>query len=100
VDRCRGAHRLETDEDGRATRWRPAEPGEKGELVIKRPYPYLARTIWGDAEHLGTPEWRGDLERFRAVYFDRWAGALAYTQGDYARAHDDGGSPCTGAPTT
>jgi acrylyl-CoA reductase (NADPH)/3-hydroxypropionyl-CoA dehydratase/3-hydroxypropionyl-CoA synthetase len=80
----------ETDESGRATRWRPAETGEKGELVIKQPYPYLARTIWGDAERLGTPDWRGDLARFSAVYFDRWADGLAYTQGDYARAHDDG----------
>ena len=80
----------ETDEHGQATRWRVAAEGEKGELVIKQPYPYLARTIWGDAERLGTPEWRGDLERFRAVYFDRWAAGLAYTQGDYARAYADG----------
>jgi len=79
----------ETDTSGRALKWRPAEAGEKGELVIKRPYPYLARTIWGDAGQLGTDAWRGDLERFRAVYFDRWEGDLAYTQGDYARRHDD-----------
>ncbi|MEE4300073.1 MAG: AMP-binding protein [Pseudomonadales bacterium] len=79
----------ETDEDGRATAWRPAETGEKGELVITRPWPYLARTIWGEADKLGSPEWRGDIERFRAVYFDRWDGELAYTQGDYARRHDD-----------
>ena len=78
------------DEHGRATDWRVAEPGEKGELVIKRPYPYLARTLWGDGERLGSPEWRGDLDRFRAVYFERWADGLAYTQGDYARAHEDG----------
>jgi len=80
----------DTDPSGRATRWRRAEPGEKGELVITRPYPYLARTIWGDARGLGTDEWCGDLERFRAVYFDRWSDGLAYTQGDYARHHDDG----------
>ncbi len=80
----------ETDEQGQATKWRVAAEGEKGELVIKRPYPYLARTIWGDAERLGTPEWRGDLARFRAVYFDRWSGGLAYTQGDYARSYEDG----------
>ncbi len=80
----------ETDEEGQATKWRVAAEGEKGELVIKQPYPYLARTIWGDADRLGTPEWRGDLARFRAVYFDRWAGDLAYTQGDYARAYEDG----------
>ncbi len=80
----------DTDDDGRADTWRAAELGEKGELVIKQPYPYLARTIWGDAERLGTPEWRGDIERFTAVYFDRWSGGFAYTQGDYARQHDDG----------
>ena len=80
----------EVDDNGRASKWRPAETGEKGELVIKHPYPYLARTIWGDADRLGTDEWRGDLARFRDVYFDRWAGDIAYTQGDYARRHDDG----------
>jgi acrylyl-CoA reductase (NADPH)/3-hydroxypropionyl-CoA dehydratase/3-hydroxypropionyl-CoA synthetase len=80
----------EVDESGRATRWRTAEPGERGELVLTSPYPYLARTLWGDADRLGTPAWRGDLDRFRAVYFDRWSGGLAYTQGDYARTHPDG----------
>jgi acrylyl-CoA reductase (NADPH)/3-hydroxypropionyl-CoA dehydratase/3-hydroxypropionyl-CoA synthetase len=81
----------ETDAEGRATKWRPAEIGEKGELVLTRPYPYLARTVWGDAERLGTPEWRGDIDRFRSTYFDRWSGGLAYTQGDYARMHPEGG---------
>ena len=80
----------ETDESGRATRWRVAETGERGELVLTRPYPYLARTIWGDAGRLGTPEWQGDIERFRKIYFEKWHGGLAYTQGDYARAHPDG----------
>ena len=79
----------DSDSSGRATAWRSAEPGEKGELVITQPWPYLARTIWGDADRLGDPEWRGDLKRFREVYFDRWQGELAYTQGDYARRHDD-----------
>ena len=75
---------------GNGQGWRVAEPGEKGELVIKQPYPYLARTIWGDAGRLGTPDWRGDVERFTDVYFSRWSGEFAYTQGDYARQHDDG----------
>jgi len=78
------------DGEGRATEWRRAEPGEKGELVITEPYPYLARTIWGDAERLGTPEWKGDIDRFEKVYFGRWSGDYAYTQGDYAREHPDG----------
>ena len=78
------------DDQGKATEWRRAETGEKGELVINRPYPYLARTIWGDADRLGTDAWRGDLDRFTSVYFDRWSGGFAYTQGDYARTHPDG----------
>ncbi len=80
---------LENTQQGQST-WRAAEPGEKGELVIKQPYPYLARTIWGDAERLGTDEWRGDLDRFTEVYFRRWSDGYAYTQGDYARQHADG----------
>lgn len=80
----------ESDTDGHAKQWRVANPGEKGELVIKQPYPYLARTIWGDADALGSPGWCGDIERFKSVYFDRWSGGPAYTQGDYARQHDDG----------
>ncbi|MEM1414899.1 MAG: AMP-binding protein [Myxococcota bacterium] len=78
------------DAAGRATEWRKAERGEKGELVVTKPYPYLAKTIWGDAENLGTDAWRGDLARFTEVYFDKWSGGLTYTQGDYARQHEDG----------
>ncbi|MFT7287904.1 MAG: acrylyl-CoA reductase (NADPH)/3-hydroxypropionyl-CoA dehydratase/3-hydroxypropionyl-CoA synthetase [Halieaceae bacterium] len=80
----------ETDSAGHATQWRRAEVGEKGELVITQPYPYLARTIWGDAENLDSDDWRGDLQRFSSVYFQRWSKGLAYTQGDYARSHADG----------
>ena len=79
-----------SDDQGKAVEWRVAEPGEKGELVITRPYPYLARTIWGDSENLGTDAWKGDLQRFTTVYFDKWSGGWAYTQGDYARQHSDG----------
>ena len=79
------------DADGRAREWRTAEVGEKGELVITQPYPYLAQTLWGDADRVGTPEWRGDLARFTEVYFDKWSGGTVYTQGDYARSHEGGG---------
>ncbi|MEM6531470.1 MAG: AMP-binding protein [Myxococcota bacterium] len=82
---------LDHDDTGQVAQWRKAEPGEKGELVVTQPYPYLARTIWGDAERLGSQDWRGDIDRFREVYWNRWAtGGLAYTQGDYARGYDDG----------
>ena len=79
-----------TADDGTVTAWRTAESGEKGELVITRPYPYLARTLWGDADNLFDDSWRGDIDRFSEVYFNRWGGELTYTQGDYARQHDDG----------
>ena len=61
----------------------------KGELVITQPYPYLARTLWGDAENLFEDSWRGDINRFSGVYVT--AGTVnSFTQGDYARQHDDG----------
>jgi acrylyl-CoA reductase (NADPH)/3-hydroxypropionyl-CoA dehydratase/3-hydroxypropionyl-CoA synthetase len=82
--------------DGRVPH-RPAEVGEKGEIVVAAPYPYLCRTIWGDVEHfhLDGPGvargWRGDVDRFAATYWTRWAGTLAYTQGDFAVRYEDGG---------
>lgn len=80
---------VEEGEDG----WRPAKDGEKGEIVITRPYPYLARCIWGDAENLGRPDWRGDRERYIQTYWGRWrkrGGPWAYTQGDFAIRYADG----------
>jgi acrylyl-CoA reductase (NADPH)/3-hydroxypropionyl-CoA dehydratase/3-hydroxypropionyl-CoA synthetase len=76
---------------------RRAEIGEKGEIVIEAPYPYLARTIWGDVANFRVrdgvvdPAWRGDLGRYRQTYWSRWQGRLAYTQGDFAVRHGDGG---------
>ncbi len=69
---------------------RRARDGEKGELVITRPYPYLARCIWGNLERFGQPDWKGDASRFLATYWNRWEGKLAYTQGDFARRYQDG----------
>jgi acrylyl-CoA reductase (NADPH)/3-hydroxypropionyl-CoA dehydratase/3-hydroxypropionyl-CoA synthetase len=78
---------------------RRAGLGEKGELVITRPYPYLARTVWGDAARVGEANWKGDGRRFTEIYFDRWAAPgsegrrvdWAYTQGDFACRYEDGG---------
>ena len=76
---------------------RRADDGEKGELVIAAPYPYLCRTIWGDAKRFRVDgarvarDWRGDLGRYASTYWSRWQGALAYTQGDFAVRHADGG---------
>jgi acrylyl-CoA reductase (NADPH) / 3-hydroxypropionyl-CoA dehydratase / 3-hydroxypropionyl-CoA synthetase len=80
----------EAEGDDSAPRHRRADDGERGELVVERPYPYLARTIWGAAERLDAPDWAGDRDRWRSTYWSRWSDALAYTQGDFARRHPDG----------
>lgn len=86
----------EPDSAGRVTA-RSAAVGEKGEIVISAPYPYLCRTIWGDAAGFkvdGTRvarQWRGDIDRYRSTYWSRWREQLAYTQGDFAVKHADGG---------
>jgi len=80
--------------------WRRAEEDEKGEIVISAPYPYLARTVWGDAasfrvETVGAgvrvqPGWKGDAARWASTYWQRWRGTWAYTQGDFAVRYGDG----------
>jgi acrylyl-CoA reductase (NADPH) / 3-hydroxypropionyl-CoA dehydratase / 3-hydroxypropionyl-CoA synthetase len=76
--------------------WRRTAAGEKGEIVIAAPYPYLARTIWGDTENFRVEAgsvvggWRGDAARWESGYWTRWQGAWGYTQGDFAIRHDDG----------
>jgi acrylyl-CoA reductase (NADPH)/3-hydroxypropionyl-CoA dehydratase/3-hydroxypropionyl-CoA synthetase len=85
----------EPDETGSVTP-RVAADGEKGEIIIEAPYPYLCRTIWGDTEnfvldgHRISAHWRGDIERYTRTYWQRWQGKLAYTQGDFAVRHADG----------
>lgn len=75
--------------------WRRADEKEKGEIVISLPYPYLARTVWGDADGFTdgnggmTPGWVGDGERWSSTYWQRWKGTWAYTQGDFAMRHPD-----------
>jgi len=82
--------------EGAGVGWRKAEAGEKGEIVIGAPYPYLARTVWGDSANFRVEDgrvvggWRGDAERWESNYWTRWKGAWAYTQGDFAIHHADG----------
>jgi acetyl-CoA synthetase len=52
------------------------EPGEKGILVLKRPFPNMTPTIWGDPDRYGTDYW----ERVHGVYFT----------GDLASIDEDG----------
>jgi acrylyl-CoA reductase (NADPH)/3-hydroxypropionyl-CoA dehydratase/3-hydroxypropionyl-CoA synthetase len=107
----------EPDANGRVAA-RPASTGEKGEIVIAAPYPYLCRTIWGDAENFRVEPargegarldvsasrlergpapprvsraWKGDFARYAKTYWTRWRDALAYTQGDFAVRYPDGG---------
>ncbi len=53
-----------------------AAPNEAGYLVIDKPWPSMARTLWGNDE------------RYRAAYFSKFAGK--YLTGDGARKDDDG----------
>ncbi|KAB7648919.1 AMP-binding protein [Polymorphobacter fuscus] len=82
---------------GGGVNWRRADVGEKGEIVIAAPYPYLARTVWGDPEHFTVVDgsvaagWKGDAERWDSNYWRRWNGVWAYTQGDFAVRHADDG---------
>jgi acrylyl-CoA reductase (NADPH)/3-hydroxypropionyl-CoA dehydratase/3-hydroxypropionyl-CoA synthetase len=83
-----------------APHYRSAEHEEKGEIVITAPYPYLARTLWGDvagfeaAVRRDEPQsvsWRGDGERFVRTYWRRGPGdEWAYVQGDFAMKYPDG----------
>ncbi|MFN3369898.1 MAG: AMP-binding protein, partial [Sphingomonadaceae bacterium] len=82
--------------EGEGVPWRQAADGERGEIVIRLPYPYLARTVWGDAEAFRVEGgrvvdgWRGDSGRWAEGYWRRWKGCWAYTQGDFAIRHTDG----------
>ncbi|KAH8055326.1 enoyl-CoA hydratase/isomerase [Aureococcus anophagefferens] len=62
----------------------PADDGAVGDLVVEAPYPYLARTLWGDAARAGARGWVGDLERFRETYFFDAGGDFRFRVGDRA----------------
>jgi len=84
-----------TRDEASGADWRGAMLGEKGEIVITAPYPYLARTIWGDEDNFAvdgaqvSSGWRGDAERYADTYWRRWKGVWAYTQGDFGKLHSD-----------
>ena len=54
----------------------PVKPGERGYIVIKKPWPGQFMTLWNDAE------------KFNQTYFTRFPGV--YYAGDYAMKDDDG----------
>jgi acetyl-CoA synthetase len=55
---------------------RPVSPGTKGYLVVRRPWPGMLLTLWGDDE------------KYKQVYWSKFAGA--YYPGDYALVDPDG----------
>ena len=55
---------------------RPVAPGTKGYLAIRKPWPGMLLTLWGDDE------------KYRQVYWSRFAGM--YYPGDYALVDKDG----------
>ena len=56
----------------------PVPANEDGYLVIKKPWPGMARTIWGDPD------------RYVAQYWERYKDKGYYLTGDSARMDDDG----------
>jgi len=56
----------------------PCGPGEKGIFVIKRPFPGLTPTLWGDPE------------RYARDYWERMPGQGVYFSGDAAAIDEDG----------
>jgi aspartate-semialdehyde dehydrogenase len=67
---------------------------ETGLLVCTRPWPAMARTVWGRLDTFGSPEWRGELAAFAAAYFPRClvdgVPARAFSLGDLAQRWRDG----------
>ncbi|QSW97621.1 AMP-binding protein [Haloterrigena alkaliphila] len=68
--------------------------GERGEIMITEPYPYLMRYVWGDLENWDpetwTDQWSGNDERFVDTYWVQKDGEWAYLQGDVAQKYEDG----------
>ncbi len=61
------------DEDGE-----PVKPGEDGYLIVKRPWPGMARTVYGDPD------------RYISQYWERYRDKGYYLTGDSARKDEDG----------
>ncbi len=78
--------------DGTVT-WERADTEERGEIIVREPYPYLMRTVWGDSEGFdpeNPTDWTGNRERFEETYWIEKDGEYAYRQGDVAMQYEDG----------
>ena len=82
----------------------PCDTGEKGVMVIKRPFPGLTPALWGEPERYGPDYWQkmvlkrpfpgltpalwGEPERYGPDYWQKIPGA--YFSGDSAHVDEDG----------
>jgi acrylyl-CoA reductase (NADPH)/3-hydroxypropionyl-CoA dehydratase/3-hydroxypropionyl-CoA synthetase len=83
---------VEEEEHEGGSTWRRADPEERGEIIIREPYPYLMRTVWGDNEGFdpeNPADWQGNRERFEDTYWVEKDGEYAYLQGDVAKQYED-----------
>ena len=72
--------------------WSEADEEERGEIMIREPYPYLMRTVWGDSDGFDPDNpaaWTGNRERFEDVYWVQKDEEYAYLQGDVAKQYED-----------
>jgi len=74
---------------------RRAECGDRAEVVLTSPYPYMFRYVWGDVANFGKPGWTGDRSTMLRKYWrktqlndgnDQWV----YVQGDFATKYPEG----------
>jgi len=67
---------------------------ETGVLVCRRPWPAMARTVWGRVDELGTAGWRGDHELYARAYWPEYLvdgeRERAFSLGDLAQRWGDG----------
>ncbi len=80
------------EETADGVEWSEADYEERGEIMIREPFPYLMRTIWGDSDGFdpeNPAEWTGNRERFEDVYWVEKDGEYAYLQGDVAKKYED-----------
>jgi len=85
--------------NGALRSYREAKPdgdvsSETGLLVCSRPWPAMARTVWGHLSTFGSESWRGNLAAFAAAYYPRCTvdgvAARAFSLGDLAQLWADG----------
>jgi acrylyl-CoA reductase (NADPH)/3-hydroxypropionyl-CoA dehydratase/3-hydroxypropionyl-CoA synthetase len=84
-----------TDENAGVWKATQADVGERAEVVLTAPYPYMFRYVWGDVENFGKPGWAGDRATMTKKYWRKTQLANAgenwvYVQGDFAVKYPDG----------